>query len=139
MTSDDFAWEVLADASADAQMLYEPLAAARALLPDTSEPERQRVVERTLRALHGAGLIVFVRGGDPPGAAFSDPERHLADEEVDELLAGPGWRTVPVGPEGTRVWLAATEAGRRTFAEDAPPEIIARRAAEGEEGGPPAA
>src|SRR5687768_14481721 len=87
VTSDDFAWEVLADASADAQMLYEPLAAARALLPDTPEPERQRVVERTLRALHGAGLIVFVRGGEPPGAAFGDPERQLPDDEVDAVIS----------------------------------------------------
>jgi hypothetical protein len=137
VTSDDFAWEVLADASADAQMLYEPLAAARALLPDTPEPERQRVVERTLRALHGAGLIVFIRGGEPPGAAFGDPERHLPDDEVDAVISGPGWRTVPVGDDGTRVWLVATEAGRRAYAEDAPPDVVARRAADGD--GPPAA
>jgi hypothetical protein len=130
VTADDFAWEVLADASADAQMLYEPLAAARALLPNTPEPERQRIVERTLRALHGAGLIVFVRGGDPPGRAFSDPERHLADDEVDEVLASPGWRTIPVGSDGTKVWLAATEAGRRTWAEHAPSEVVERRTTE---------
>jgi hypothetical protein len=136
VTSDDFAWEVLADASADVQMLYEPLASARTLLPDTPEPERQRIVERTLRALHGAGLIVFVRGGDPPDTAFSDPERHLADDEVDEVLASPGWRTIPVGDDGTRVWLAATEAGRRTWAEQAPADVVERRAAEnGDEGG----
>jgi hypothetical protein len=127
VTADDFAWEVLADAAADAQMLYEPLAAARTLLPDMPEPERQRVVERTLRALHGAGLISFVRGGDPPAVAFADPDRHLSDDEVDALLAGPGWRSVPVGDDGTTVWLAATDAGRRAYAEDAPPEVIARR------------
>jgi hypothetical protein len=138
VTSDDFAWEVLADASADAQMLYEPLAVARTLYPDTPELDRQRVVERTLRSLHGAGLIAFVRGGEPPGAAFGDPERHLPDDEVDEVISGSGWRTVPVGADGTRIWLAATEAGRRAFAEDAPPEVVARRSTDGEEN-PPAA
>jgi len=127
VTSDDFAWEVLSDAADEAQMLYEPLAAARTLLPDLSEPDRQRVVERTLRALFGAGLIAFVRGGDPPGAAFTDPDRHLGEDEVDALISGPGWRTVPVGSDGTKVWFAATDAGKRAYAEDAPPEIVARR------------
>jgi hypothetical protein len=128
VTSDEFAWEVLSDAAEEAQMLYEPLAAARTLLPDLPEPDRQRVVERTLRSLHGAGLIAFVRGGDPPGAAFADSERHLDEDEVDAVISGPGWRTVPVGSDGTKVWFAATDAGRRAYAEDAPPEIVARRA-----------
>jgi hypothetical protein len=129
VTSDEFSWEVLSDAAEEAQMLYEPLAAARTLLPDLSEPDRQRVVERTLRALHGAGLIAFVRGGDPPGAAFADPDRHLGEGEVDAVISGPGWRTVPVGADGTKVWFAATEAGRKAYAEDAPPHVAARRGA----------
>jgi hypothetical protein len=127
VTSDEFAWEVLSDAADEAQMLYEPLAAARTLLPELAEPDRQRVVERTLRSLYGAGLIAFVRGGDPPGAAFADPDRHLGEDEVDAVISGPGWRTVPVGSDGTKVWFAATEAGRTAYAEDAPPHVAARR------------
>jgi DNA-binding transcriptional ArsR family regulator len=126
VTPDDFAWEVLADVSEEAQMLYEPLATLRASLPDTPEAERQRIVERTLRALYGAGLIVLVRGGQPPTAALADPARHLGDDVVDSLIAGSGWRTVPVGSDGTEVWVSATDAGRRALAE-APPEITARR------------
>ena len=126
MTNDDFAWDVLADAAADAQMLYEPLAAARALLPDVPEAERQRIVERTLRSLRGAGLIAFVRGGEPATAAFGDPDRRLSDDEVDEVISGPDWRSVPVGQHGTKVWLAATDAGRRAYEDDAPAEVVAR-------------
>ena len=128
MTPDDLAWEVLLGLDEEPQMLYEPLATLRAVAPDVSEPERQRTVERTLRAMHGAGLIVFVRGGDPPTAAIADPGRHLDDGEIDELIAGPGWRTVPVGADGTEIWLAVTDAGRRALAE-APPEIASRRGA----------
>jgi hypothetical protein len=136
VTNDDFAWDVLADAAADAQMLYEPLAAARTLLPDVPEAERQRIVERTLRSLHGAGLIAFVRGGDPAATALADPDRHLSDDEVDDVISGPDWRSVPVGQEGTKVWLAATDAGRRAYEDDAPPEVVARHA--GDNGAPAA-
>jgi hypothetical protein len=119
VTPDEFAWEVLADTVAeDGQMLYEPLAALRALVPETAEPERQRIVERTLRALQGAGLIAFVRDGDP--------DRGLDEEELDAAIAASGWRTVPVGAEGTDVWLVATDAGRRAL-DDAPPEVSERR------------
>ena len=123
MTPDEFAWEVLADTVAeDGQMLYEPLVALRTLVPETAEAERQRIAERTLRALHGAGLIAFVRDGDP--------SQQLDAEELEAAIAAAGWRTVPVGAEGTAVWLVATDAGRRAV-DEAPPEVSARREADG--------
>jgi hypothetical protein len=119
VSPDEFAWEVLSDTVAEeGQMLYEPLAALRALLPEAAEPERQRIAERTLRALHGAGLIAFVRDGDP--------EQRLAEEELEAAIAANGWRTVPVEAEGRDVWLVATEAGRRAL-DDAPPGVAERR------------
>lgn len=124
MDADDFAWDVLADTvEEDGQMLYETMVAARSRLPEATEEERQAVVERTLRALAGAGLIAVSR--EDEGAAAAP----LGDDELDEVLAGRGWRTVPPGPDGSSVWLRATPAGVQALDEEAPADVRARRAA----------
>src|SRR4029450_12845872 len=88
VSPDEFAWEVLSDTVAEeGQMLYEPLAALRTLLPEAAEPERQRIAERTLRALHGAGLIAFVRDGGP--------QQRLAQGELAAASAAHGWGAAP--------------------------------------------
>jgi hypothetical protein len=123
--ADDVAWDLLADTiDEDGQMLYETLVAARSRLPDASEEERQGIVERTLRALAGAGLIVVAR---EEGSGAGTP---LADEELDEALAGRGWRTVPPGPDGSSIWIRATPAGVQALEQEAPPGVHARRRAE---------
>ena len=125
MDADDVAWDLLADTiDEDGQMLYETLVAARSRLPEANEEERQGIVERTLRALAGAGLIVVAR---EDGSGAGAP---LADEELDEALAGRGWRTVPPGPDGSSTWIRATPAGVQALEQEAPPEVRARRAAE---------
>jgi hypothetical protein len=123
--ADDLAWNLLADTiDEDGQMLYETLVAARSRLPESSEDERQGIVERTLRALAGAGLIIVTR---EDGAGPGSP---LGDEELDEALAGRGWRTVPPGPDGSSIWIRATPAGVQALEHEAPPDVRARRAAE---------
>jgi len=123
--ADDVAWDLLADTiDEDGQMLYETLVAARSRLPESSEEEQQGIVERTLRALVGAGLIVVAR---EDGSGSASP---LGDEELDEVLAGRGWRTVPPGPEGSSIWIRATPAGVQALEQEAPPGVRARRAAE---------
>jgi hypothetical protein len=98
--------------------------AARTRLPEASEDECQGIVERTLRALLGAGLIVVAR---EDGAGTSSP---LDDAALDEVLAGRGWRTVPPGPDGSSIWIRATPAGAQALEQDAPPDVRARRSAE---------
>jgi len=123
-----FAWEVLAaTVDEDGQMLYEPLVAVRGELPDEPEAERQALVERTLRALVGAGLIELRR------ADADDPAARLDDDEVDAVLHARGWRTLPPGPEGSATWLRATPAGVQALGQEAPPELRSRRAAGEEE------
>jgi len=122
--ADDVAWDLLADTiDEDGQMLYETLVAARSRLPDANEDERQGIVERTLRALAGAGLIVVAREDDR-GARSP-----LVDEELDEVLAARGWRTVPPGPDASSIWIRATPAGVQALEQEAPPEVRARRTA----------
>ena len=124
MDADDVAWDLLADTiDEDGQMLYETLVAARTRLPDASEEERQGIVERTLRALMGAGLIVVAR---EDGGGTGTP---LGDDELDEVLAGRGWRTVPPGPDGSSIWIRATPAGVQALEHEAPPDVRARRSA----------
>jgi len=123
--ADNVAWGLLADTiDEDGQMLYETLVAVRSRLPEASEEERQGIVERTLRALLGAGLIVVAR---EDGSGARSP---LADEELDEVLAGRGWRTVPPGPDGSSIWIRATHAGAQALEQEAPPDVRARRSAE---------
>ena len=125
MDADDVAWDLLADTiDEDGQMLYETLVAARSRLPEANEEERQGIVERTLRALAGAGLIAVAR---EDGSGARSP---LADAELDEVLAGRDWRTVPPGPEGSSIWIRATPAGIQALEQEAPPDVRARRAAE---------
>ena len=125
MDADDVAWDLLADTiDEDGQMLYETLVAVRSRLPEAGEEERQGIVVRTLRALAGAGLIVVTREEGGASAA------RLADEELDDALAGRGWRTVPPGPDGSSIWIRATPAGAQALEQEAPPEVRARRAAE---------
>jgi hypothetical protein len=122
--TDDFAWDVLADTvEEDGQMLYEPLVAARSALPDSTDGERQALVERTLHALVGAGLIAVFRERE------DDQPAPLDDAELDAVLAGRGWRTVPPGPDGSSIWLRATPAGVQALDEEAPPAVRERRAA----------
>jgi hypothetical protein len=124
--ADDLAWDVLADTvEEDGQMLYEVLVAARSRLPDMSEEDRQGVVERTLRALAGAGLVAVTREEEGASPVAVD------DDELDEVLAGRDWRTVPPGPSGSAVWLRATAAGIQALEQEAPPEVRARRAGQG--------
>ena len=125
MDADDVAWGLLADAiDEDGQMLYETLVAVRTRLPEAGEEERQGIVERTLRALVGAGLIAVTRE-DGGGS-----RTRLGDEELDQALAGRGWRTVPPGPDGSSIWIRATPAGIQALEQEAPPDLRARRAAE---------
>jgi hypothetical protein len=125
--ADDLAWDLLADTvEEDGQMLYEPLVAARTRFPDLADADRQAIVERTLRALVGAGLVSVSR------ELQDEPPASLDDEELEAVLAGRGWRTVPPGHDGSTVWLRATPAGVQALDEDAPPEVRARRAAGGE-------
>jgi hypothetical protein len=126
--ADNLAWDLLADTvEEDGQMLYEPLVAARTRLPDLTDAERQAVVERTLRALVGAGLVAVFR--ELPDEAPAS----LDDEELDAVLAARGWRTVPPGHDGSTVWLRATPAGLQALDDEAPPEVRARRARAGDE------
>lgn len=125
MDADNVAWDLLADTiDEDGQMLYETLVAVRSRLPEASEEEQQGIVERTLRALAGAGLVVVVR---EDGSGTRSP---LRDEELDEALAGRGWRTVPPGPDGSSIWIRATPAGVQALEQEAPPDVRARRAAQ---------
>lgn len=125
MHTDDFAWDVLADTvEEDGQMLYEPLVTARSLLPESTDAELQALVGRTLHALVGAGLIAVFREREGEAPAPLD------DAELDTVLAGRGWRTMPPGPDGSSIWLRSTPAGVQALADEAPPGFRERRAAD---------
>jgi len=126
MTPGVFWWDVLYNAAVeDWQMLYEPLGWARTQLRTASEEERQRLAEETLRDLYARGLIWFFRVGPDESVndVGSDPSRRLSQIEVERVISGEDWRTVPVGPDGARVYFGATGEGERV-AKNPPVEVV---------------
>jgi len=106
-------------------MLYEPLGWARTQFPDWPDDERQALAERTLRELFDGDLIFFFRvgrWGDDVNRAGDDERMRLSPKEVDAVISGADWRTVPLGPAGANVWFGPTRKGEETFA-NLPPHI----------------
>lgn len=102
-----FKWEVLGDSvDEDWQGLWEPLFWARTVFADLTEAERQSLAEAALRELFAEGLIFFFRGRD-------GVEQEVLDKAiVEDAIAGPTWRTVPIDAS-TDIWFGGTEEGER--------------------------
>ena len=106
--------ELLLDAFAYVNGVYEAWWLANKRFPDRAVSERLAIAEQAIRELLTEGLIVLIRDEHDP----QDSEIPCSDTE--EVLKR--WDTWAIGSEGIKVHFTITSAGQKLVSEGGTPE-----------------
>jgi len=106
--------ELLLNAFAFVNGVYEAWWRANALFPERALSERLAIAEQAIRELLDQGLIVLVRDdNDPKGS-------EVLGSETEEVLKR--WDTWAIGSDGIKVHFTTTNAGEKLVNEGGAPE-----------------
>jgi len=106
--------EMLLDAFAYVNGVYEAWWRANTLFPERALSERLGLAERTVRELLAQGLIVLVRDDDDPQGT------EIPGSETEEVLKR--WDTWAIGSDGIKVYFKITTAGKKLVNEGGAPK-----------------
>jgi hypothetical protein len=110
----DYKWELLHDAFAYTNGVYEAWWRANALFPDRAVSERLAMAEQAMRELLAEGLIVLIRDeADPQGSEIPSSDTEEVLKRID---------TWEVAYEGIKVYFTTTSAGDRLVKEGGKPK-----------------